>query len=92
MQKHCSNNLKQIQLQLRVSGKYELIKESTAPLEQLSLFAEEEPAVATKVKKKSNGVQEREEKVIKKLIQKDVLHMTPIEAIQFVNELQRLLK
>lgn len=68
------------------------IREIAAPIEQLSLFEEEGPAVVTKEKKKSVGTLEREEKVIKKLVQKDVLNMTPIEAIQFVNELQRLLK
>lgn len=70
----------------------EQVKEATAPLEQLSLFEEEGSAVATKLKKKPDRTLEREEKVLKKLTQKDVLHMTPIEAIQFVNELQRLLK
>ncbi|TWI55244.1 DNA mismatch repair protein MutS [Halalkalibacter nanhaiisediminis] len=68
------------------------IREKATPIEQLSLFEEEGPAVVTKEKKKSVGTLEREEKVIKKLVQKDVLNMTPIEAIQFVNELQRLLK
>ncbi|GAE24343.1 DNA mismatch repair protein MutS [Halalkalibacter wakoensis JCM 9140] len=55
---------------------------------QLSLFGEVEETV----KEESSVFSGQEEKVLKKLVKKDVLHMTPIEAIQFVNELQRLLK
>ncbi|KHF38650.1 DNA mismatch repair protein MutS [Halalkalibacter okhensis] len=58
--------------------------------QQLTLFAAEEEA---KVEKSvSDTLTGQEEKVLKKLVKKDVLHMTPIEAIQFINELQRLLK
>ncbi|MDT8862858.1 DNA mismatch repair protein MutS [Alkalihalobacillus sp. MEB130] len=56
--------------------------------QQLTLF-EEDTTKENKVKANLSG---QEDKVIKKLVKKDVLHMTPIEAIQFVNELQRLLK
>ncbi|MCM3761342.1 DNA mismatch repair protein MutS [Alkalihalobacillus oceani] len=63
--------------------------------EQLSLFEEAaiaETAATTERKKKPSRRLEKEEAVIKQLNEKDVLHMTPIEAISFINELQRLLK
>lgn len=53
--------------------------------EQIPLFQVEEVAST-----KENA--DRYEKVIDKLMRKDVLHMTPFEAIQFVNELQRIVK
>ncbi|WP_227935888.1 DNA mismatch repair protein MutS [Alkalihalobacillus deserti] len=61
--------------------------------QQLSLFIDEpDQPVLVKERKSKVDVSEQEEKVLKKLIKKDVLNMTPIEAIQFINELQRLLK
>ncbi|MCL7746550.1 DNA mismatch repair protein MutS [Halalkalibacter alkaliphilus] len=63
---------------------------SSSPEQQLSLFGDED--VAQQEKNVPVALSGQEEKVLKKLVKKDVLHMTPIEAIQFINELQRLLK
>ncbi|WP_332630583.1 DNA mismatch repair protein MutS [Halalkalibacter flavus] len=63
---------------------------ASSPEQQLSLFGDED--VAQQEKNVSVALSGQEEKVLKKLVKKDVLHMTPIEAIQFINELQRLLK
>ncbi|ARK30919.1 DNA mismatch repair protein MutS [Halalkalibacter krulwichiae] len=61
--------------------------------QQLSLFFEEhEPTATVKESTVHTTIAKQEEKVIKKLIKKDVLNMTPIEALQFINELQRSLK
>ncbi|MBP3951956.1 DNA mismatch repair protein MutS [Bacillus suaedae] len=64
------------------------VKEEPAPGLQLTLFEEEQPQLKKKEKKGHAAA----DKIADKLLEKDVLHMTPIEAIQFVNELQRLLK
>jgi DNA mismatch repair protein MutS len=73
------------------SVKGSLIQPSLAE-QQLSLFLEEEHLQIKQDKQPSISLSGQEEKVLKKLVKKDVLHMTPIEAIQFINELQRLLK
>jgi DNA mismatch repair protein MutS len=72
------------------------VKQPHAPLQkeqQLSLFIDEiEQSVKIKEPKSTISVSDQEQKVLNKLVKKDVLNMTPIEAIQFINELQRLLK
>lgn len=61
--------------------------------QQLSLFMEDlEVTNDLNHKRTSTVVASQEEKVLKKLVKKDVLNMTPIEAIQFINDLQKLLK
>ncbi len=62
------------------------LHESAPISEQLTLFGEEQVAAAQEQKEQAY------DKIVKKLLQKDVLHMTPIEAIEFINELQRMIK
>ncbi|NEU29289.1 DNA mismatch repair protein MutS [bacterium LRH843] len=73
-------------------GETEWVKEQALSLEQLSLFDEELETEPMKARKKHPEKESQEQKALKKLTQKDVLHLTPIEAIQFINELQQMLK
>ncbi len=54
---------------------------------QLSFFAEQNQSIV-----KEQGVGKQDKRVLKKLAEADVLNLTPIEAIQLINELQKLLK
>ncbi|WP_035343856.1 DNA mismatch repair protein MutS [Halalkalibacter hemicellulosilyticus] len=66
-----------------------VVKENQSQPEQLSLFFDEQKEAERGKPYKRN---DKTDKIMKKLSEKDVLHMTPIEALHFINDLQKLIK